>query len=857
MTRAWPDDGEGDEGRESNDSALDDFATPAPGETVGRYVLLHRLASGAMGVVHAAYDPELDRKIALKLLHVHGGQRLRDALVAEAQALAKLAHPNVVAVHDVGTHDGRIFIAMEYVPGRNLRKAMLGGRLPWQEALRLLVPAGHGLVAAHAAGMVHRDFKPENVLLGDDGRICVGDFGIARPTKRWQVRTADGAMPRTSTDTTDMTVAPTGTVAYMPPEQFVQDDVDVRSDQFAFCVVLFEAITGKLPFAATSAARRQELLDRRPPQWPPHAHAPRWLRRVVERGLAFNPDARYPSMTALLDALRRGTLDRRLGWTRAAAASSTAIVAGLATLSWGPQESSLCTDMERHLEGVWDEPAKLRFRERTRAIDPGVGFVHVEAMLDDYASAWVAERTRTCEATRLTGEQSEARLDRHMACLDARLQHFVALLDLLHEADDHRALAAVGSLPTVISCSGDGDLALLAPPNDPTVRARVEALRAVVAHVNASLDLAVVPPSLEVFDDIVDEARAIGHPLLLADALLTSARIARDVGRLDLAEGFATEALAVGARVKHDHLIARGWLSMLTTLTHAPHRIDEFERVGQAAELATVRDGDPRTRLELLTELGIGLGRQGRFEEARLRFEEALDLVPKARPGSPLALARAANNLGATLERLGDYDAAAIEHARAIAWFEELLGTDHPELASPLTNLGAVHAALFDHEVAVELHERAIDIVEAARGMEHPSLVPPLVNAGFALIELHRHEEAHRQLMRALNIAEASLGASHPVVAYALVGLGRILVELDRHAEALSHLERAHEVLPSDTSDHNLRGELRFSLARAVAATGGDLERAHELCRSASVDFTTSETAADRLEAVKRWLAKH
>lgn len=806
-----------------------------------------------MGVVHAAYDPKLDRKIALKLLAPQRTHRFRDALLAEAQAMAKLTHPNVVAVHDVGTHGDRVFIAMEYVPGRTLRKAMGGRAIPWREALRVLIPAGRGLAAAHAAGIVHRDFKPENVLLGADGRICVVDFGIARPTKKARPHSSVGWTPSTSSEATEVRAsAISGTAAYMPPEQFVQNDADVRSDQFAFCVVLFEALSGQSPFATTLDERKLELLTRREPIWPPETNAPRWLRRVVCKGLRFDPYERYPTMEALLQALRRGPRARR-----AVLGTGLVLAGGLmaaSVVARGMLAPSLCTGMDRHLAGVWDDATRARLRAQA-APDTRLGLVYVEAVLDTYAESLTHARTETCAATRITGEQSEARMDRHMACLDTRHQHLEALVGLLDLADDQHALAAARALPSVSSCADGGELEHLALPHDPAVRARVRELREAIAHAEASLDLGLPPPSPESVVDIIDVAREMGDAPLLADALLTLARITREAGRLEASEQAAVDALAVGARAKNDRIIARGWLSLLTTLSHSPDRGEAFERVAQAAELATLRHGDAHTRLVLLTEMGAGLGRQGRFEEAKLRFEEALELVEATRDTDPLMHARAANNLGATLERLGDYDAAAHEHARAIELIESTLGPDHPAIASSLTNLGSVHAARFDHETAIALHERAIGLIEATRGAHHPSLLPPLVNSGFALVELHRHGEAQERFMRTIELAESTLGPSHPILSYALVGLGRTFVETERGADALRHLERAQLLLPPEAVDTNLRGELRFSLARAIVATDGDLDLARELCRAASDDFAISGTASDRLQAIGRWLA--
>jgi hypothetical protein len=260
------------------------------GATVGRYVILDPVGAGGMGVVYAAYDPELDRRVALKLLSPgrSGGEPGRLRLLREAQALARLAHPNVVTVHDAGTFGERVFVALELVEGETLRRWLRAEPRPWREVLARFLPAGRGLAAAHAAGLVHRDFKPENVLLGQDGRVRVADFGLAKaleePEEAW------GAAP--------------GTPAYMAPEQRRGMAADARSDQFSFCVALHEALYGERPSARETPAGTQ---------------VPGWLRDVVLRGLKANPEERYPAMDDLLRDLERDPAAVRRRWLAAAA----------------------------------------------------------------------------------------------------------------------------------------------------------------------------------------------------------------------------------------------------------------------------------------------------------------------------------------------------------------------------------------------------------------------------------------------------------------------------------------------------------------------------------------------------------
>ena len=263
----------------------------ARGTNLGRYVLLDPVGRGGMGVVYSAFDPELDRKVAIKFLRPGKGANpvaARPQLLAEAQAIARLSHPNIVTVHDVGTFDGEVFFAMEYVKGETLRRAQQAGLVGLQHTLSLYTAAGEGLAAAHRAGIIHGDFKPENVLVGEDGRVRVTDFGLARAVHEHAPRFA-------------------GTPAYMAPEHWRGQASDVRSDQYSFCLALLEAVDGKRP----------EEVEEASPSRPPEPVSlrrrtlPARLSRVLARGLAVDPAQRWPSMDALLDALRQARLPFR------------------------------------------------------------------------------------------------------------------------------------------------------------------------------------------------------------------------------------------------------------------------------------------------------------------------------------------------------------------------------------------------------------------------------------------------------------------------------------------------------------------------------------------------------------------
>ena len=306
------------------------------GDVIDRYVVLTLLGQGAMGVVYAAYDPELDRKVALKLLSPQAegglGSAGRTLLLREAQALARLAHPNVVAIHDVGTHGEQVWIAMEFVAGQTLDAWASERPRRWPDVLKILTDVSHGVAAAHAVGLVHRDLKPDNVMVDSTGRVRVMDFGLAHgraaevPETCATLESDAFRRPEASALSLVLTQsgAVNGTPAYMAPEQWSGDEASVATDQFGWSVMAWELLFGERPFAGTTMSELGAAVvagRRRPP--PRGRAAPGWLRRMIERGLAGDPSRRWPSMAALIAALERGQ-------TRARRRMVTALLVGTA-----------------------------------------------------------------------------------------------------------------------------------------------------------------------------------------------------------------------------------------------------------------------------------------------------------------------------------------------------------------------------------------------------------------------------------------------------------------------------------------------------------------------------------------------
>jgi serine/threonine protein kinase len=552
----------------------------ARGATIGRYVVLGMVGRGGMGEVYAAYDPELDRKVAVKLLRVKPGNGVsltegRQRTLREAQAIARLSHPNVVVVYDVGTFRDQVFIAMEFVDGNTATYWLAAQPRSWQEVLRVFRAAGRGLVAAHEKGLVHRDFKPDNVMVGRDGEVRVMDFGLARqvnekpaaepaPARRSPVMFGDGSAdpardpmetvllngPPTGPTTPPLGTEPQapgmfevqltrtgammGTPAYMAPEQFLSTATDARTDQFSFCVALYEALYGERPFSGnTMFALTTAVVQGQVNEAPASSKVPLWVRKVLLRGLRPQAADRYPSMQELIEALGRNPNTARRRFVAAAAAALVPVGLTIGVHQSLANHQSTCSAGPSWLAGVWDLRAPGEV-ESPRQAEIHAAFLHtgksyasdvfatVNRVLNGYSHRWAKMYRETCEGSE-RGEQSAEVLDLRMTCLQERLGGLRALTDVFKEANGEvveNAVSAANNLGSLDRCA---DVPLLRsvvrPPEDAATRARVEALRHRLAAVKALFDAGRYREGLKDAPRLVDEARALDYQPVVAEAL--------------------------------------------------------------------------------------------------------------------------------------------------------------------------------------------------------------------------------------------------------------------------------------------------------------------------------------------------
>ncbi|HEU4731558.1 MAG TPA: serine/threonine-protein kinase, partial [Kofleriaceae bacterium] len=516
------------------------FGAAAPAR-LGRYVLLGQSADGGMGIVHAAYDPELHRKVALKVLHPRrqADSRAQDRMIAEARALARLDHPNVVKVHDVITDDDQVVIIMEWIDGATLAAWERDRPRSWREIVTVYAQAGQGLAAAHGVGVVHRDFKPGNAIIGHDGRVRVLDFGLARSSgpaagRALPAALLPGGIDHEETWSTSLTGTGdvVGTLAYAAPEQIAGRGVTAASDQFSFGVALHRALEGVPPFAGADAAALSRSIAAQRIACATDARAvPAWLRAIIARALAADPAARFPSLAALLAELTRPRGLRRWRVPLVVGASLAVAALALAMRPGASEPLASCDGGIAEAAAVWSAGPRVRVRAALAAIaTPYVRQIEDRVVrgLDGYRDRWVALHRDACVAHR-RGEQSEALLDRRMLCLQRHLGDLRATVSVLAQLDATSAANAtdlVARMPDLAECADAERLqADTAPPASLTQRLAVDAARREISHA-AALDRAGrSAEAIAAATAATGIAEQSGYPPVVADAVLTHGRI--------------------------------------------------------------------------------------------------------------------------------------------------------------------------------------------------------------------------------------------------------------------------------------------------------------------------------------------
>ena len=778
----------------------------------GRYVIDAVLGRGGMGTVYLGRDLSLGREVALKLHRAGSGN---DRLHREAIAMAKLAHPNVVTVFEVASVDDRLYVAMEYVRGETLRGWLAAAPRTWRHKLDMLLQVGQGLAAAHAAGLVHRDFKPENVLVGEDGRPRVSDFGLAR------VGVApSGAKPAMPLETVmTQTGMLMGTPAYMAPEQLAGDPVDARGDQFAFCVVAWECLFGKRPFTGITLAALEDAMTRGELQRPPRNEVPQRVRDVLERGLAIEPADRHADMPALLAALRAAAVPRTRRYLALGLAGAALAVGGtfaISSLVGERRHAAECAAAADEVRGLFDATKREQIRIAFIASGSPVAasaFAHAADVLGRYRESLAKQASAQCFAQGEPLRLSSAR----RTCLADHERRLIGLVDELAHADASVVQAAPAAAWSAFEPAPCEDAAmLLAQPMVPTLATREQSdaharIKALLATARFDAALAATKPLLE-------QARARKDRHFELDLLMTLAAVRGELDPPDAVVPVLQDAVQLAETLGRD-LDAAIEMVQLAQLTGVA--LHHFEPAHRYIALA-------RAKLERLGGSNVAARGHLLATEGQLLSEE---------------------------NRLGEAERAMRQAVEAL---ERSYGPDHPNVGAALGSLGQILRAEYKADEAMQIATRTQDLLAKALGPDHPTVAGSLMTLGQALVDVRRFDEARARFAQAEAIFAHALGPEHPVHAQIEANLGDLELKQEHWEAALGHFRRAiamlERVYGADSVD--VAGA-RSDEARALAELGRMPEALAEQGRTVEALDKLGEDGEPRLVVALDELAEY
>ena len=856
----------------------DDERASMPMGQVGRFTIERLLGSGGMGIVFVALDPVLDRRVALKLIR-GAGDRAEERLLREAQALAKLKHANVVTVHEAGSAEGSVFIAMELVDGTNLRTWLETPRT-WREVLAVFVAAGRGLAAAHEAGLVHRDFKPENVFVDRAGAVKVGDFGLVGVI-------GDEALEK------DGSIM--GTPGYMAPEQVSGELVDARADQFAFCKSLAEALHGRAK--------------------------PAWLAQAIDRGQAKSPADRWPSMPVLLDTLDRTPRKRR---TIALAIGGAVLIAGAATVgAFATRGDPAMSCGEDEFETVWNGDVRATMTAqfgKVRASGP-VTAERTAAGLDAFATEWKTARVAAC------GMKGKI-LDLRLHCLDRVANSARVLIGTLVQADgklvDH-AVDRVAGLPAPDACTADELVDAIPVPSDPRVAVIEQLLDEARVADDTEKRKAGHAAAVRALAIAVD----LGHPMLRAEARALAAGLGDDLDPAAEQREYE-EALADATRANDHHLQAAITMRLLENAIQVGNKtaMETLLPIARAATANTTEAVQKKNFALYESQVLIQVGRYddalkacdrlsalepephvlaadcrcsatsdgNRLPEAKLRCQEALVASEKFYGKGTASTYTELANVAIVLRKLGE-NAAALEYRQrslplAIATYgaeSRRVAQERYGLALILADLGRHADAKRELETALELFSRgqtkptkdmalvhlqlaaargdlgdlagaadesdlAIQTLDSVLGPSHPNLAIALLNQGEANLTAKRPAVALVSFTRGAELSEKVYGPKHLVFGAHLIDRARALFDLGRTKEALPFAERGASIVQADNSDADYLALSHATLGKVQLALGDRTHGRAELTIARDAFRAIGATAKANLDEVERLL---
>ncbi|TPV95373.1 MAG: tetratricopeptide repeat protein [Myxococcales bacterium FL481] len=841
---------------------------------IGRFHLLDKLGQGGMGVVYAAYDESLDRKVALKFLRPRTAildDRARQRIRREAQAMARLSHPNVVQVYEVGEFRGELYIAMEFVAGTTIDAWVASAEPDPKTIVRVFLQAGAGLAAAHAAGLVHRDFKPSNVLLTADHRALVTDFGSARgadgtaqdeSASASMAKAIPGSSGSMIAEKLTMTGSVLGTPAYMSPEQHQGQTVTAQSDQFCFCASFYEALFRDRPFRGNSRTEVfASILTGKPTPASPDTLGTRLL-PVLRRGLSFEPKDRYPDMPALLAALSSAARPRR---RRMAVATTAALtVSGGLALAWqlaaGP--TSPCASVANAFDDAWNSEKRREIEQLLRTVTPQALEQRAATIgaLNSYADKWRASSNEACEDTHVKRRYSAEVLDRRTACLDDRRHEFVDLLEVLRTAKAQsltEAPAAIHSIPSPRTCTQLTHAHRGRQAEDSATGARATQLRDALVRARSLYRSGRCDDAVEQAARTVEHARALDNAPVLAESLLTLGLSYEQAVQPSRAQSALDEAINVAMASYHDAVAADAWLAQLRLkrwsidAANLPQAELLYTRAIASIDALPHRDDHRRANAEL--SIAYIYKTVSRLEEAERAAKRSLELSRRASSGDAYETIRA-------LGTLADIHGAQRRHAAALDLYDEVLdmaqrvlGPAHHKFATLLANRGILRTAAGLFEPAQMDFDRAQEIYLSSQG--NRNVYQAWIHTASAQLALHRGDpgEALSHVAKAREIHRDQLPADDVRHAAPMLLQAEARFRQEEFAQTADVAQQVIAFLsrgdPDHTNLHSAEGALARSwLGRALAQQGATQAAKIELDAALATwrDLTNDHTKADR-----------
>jgi len=775
------------------------------------FVIEHELGRGGMGVVFLARHDALGRNVAIKLCSRQQSPRETERLRREAQAIAALAHPNVVVVHHVGTVQDRVYVVMEHVDGGTLRTWLGASPRAWREVVDMFVQAGRGLEAAHAEELVHRDFKPDNVLIGQDGRARVCDFGLAAPLSAGageETHDAAGAASRTTTG---------GTPRYMAPEQHAAGPVTPAADQFSWCVALWEALSGEHPFAGANSTEIacSIVVGRRRTTAP---RIPRRIRRALERGLATDPAQRHPSFDTLLRRVAAPGPRTELWLGLGAVVGVTALA-----LSSSPNDPCAAPKIQ---PSSWSQAQRTALSETLSASPLRAGaelFVRTEAAVDAHWEQWRIAEHAACRSA--SGDPRT--LEPVHACLEVNALRMSETLAQLEGGEPDvlaRALELVDAVGSPAECNGTRPTGRSARVAGIASGAREAIIRSQTALVAGDLDTA-RSQAQQVLDDAQDNRAA-------AEAELVLSSVASKHADFDLSAEHGERGLALAIGAGADDVSARV-AAQLVYVEAQRGQLGLAERWYGRARAWSVAVGDPTSlRVHAWLHWGLALRDARRFDEAERVLREALGELRDDEAGGGATEVAVLAHLGSTLRAMGRFDEADVVLREADAVTVSKLGVDHPRRIVVLISRQVLALKRQRLDESLALGNEALQRVTAWVGADSARAGELHVNIGNVLASAGRLDEAAAKYAAALQVFEGhgNLGGQRRLV-HNLAQLALVRGDPDtalrwarREIELLESLDQpdytviAYSVL---SHIHSLRGELDAAAAAINRAVDG------------------------------------